>query len=239
MNTSMLNQSEESFFRDSALNAFSKMEARAARRGLLFPQVRPQSLKNFNELPAEKQKKFANYLSVFERAFEFQMDQADEFLDVSVEAEGHCLKTVENLFKICIGKDVPTSISKGDIVEIYDLEAIQVYRNLNFFRTTNYNLMDIAAHTWMELWDRSSMVQEKIVAGVGRALNAKDDKPIPFDVPVHLLKERAFGMTQALAIHLKYISQVRTEAGDLFGFLTIMEAHPVAEGPEADKIGFV
>lgn len=239
MITSRLSQREEFSLQEAALSAFSRMDARAAQRGLIFPQVRPQSLKNFVALPIEKQKKFVSYLSQFERAFDVQMDQADEFLDVSVEAEGHCLKTVQDLFNICIGEDVPTSISKGDIVEIYDLEAIQVYRNLNFFRTTNYNLMDIAAHTWMELWDRSSMVQEKIVAGVGRALNAKDDKPIPFDVPLHLLKERAFGMTQALAVHLKYISQVRTEAGDLFGFLTIMEAHPVAEGPEADKIGFV
>ena len=46
------------------------------------------------------------------------------------------------------------TMSEGDVVEIYDLKNIQIFRNLQFFRYCSYTLEDLYSRPWTELFVR-------------------------------------------------------------------------------------
>lgn len=223
----------------TAVRVLDRMAKKAAKRGLMIKTGHEISLQRYQALPAKIQARFVSNLVKYEPIFDENIERADEFLDVSKEDEWGCLDMVKREYGVTFSDEVYNTIDKGDIIEIYDVEAIQIYRNLNFFKTTNYGLIDVISNPWMELWDRSSVIQDRLEKMVGRAMEGDNQYVKPCGVPSHILKERAFGMSQALITRPKFVAKVMANDGYPFGFLFTVEVEPIAQGQEAEKIAFV
>jgi hypothetical protein len=224
---------------DRAQSLLYAIETLAISRGLKLPKPQAQSLDRFQSLSRRVQDRFIGNLQLYQPIFEDFLHMADEFLDVDVAGEWRCLEVAQQRYDLRFPSKLSDYIDEGDIIEIYDVDAIQVYRNLNFFRTTNYNLLDIISNPWMELWDRSRIVQGQLESMVARVMDTDAEDVSPCGVPQHILKERAFDQSQALITQPRFVTKVMCGDGQPFGFLFTVKATPIAAGAEADKIGFV
>lgn len=54
------------------------------------------------------------------------------------------------------------NIDSKDIIEIYNRDYVQVFRNLQFFEHFNCSVFDLLILDWMTLFKRSSKIEEKI-----------------------------------------------------------------------------
>lgn len=222
-----------------ALHILDSLADRAARKGLRLPTPQPESFELFLRMPELRQAAFVKGLEAYSSVFDIQLSDFDIERKSSVEVEKKCLEATERNLGLKIHRDVYDQLAEGDVIEIYDIHSIQVYRNINFFRTTNYSLMDVISHPWMNLWDRPRRVTDAINEQVGAIFAAPGVSPVPMDIPVHLLREQAFGKTQIFEIRMKTVAKVLTESGELYGGVSTMRAETIAEGSDALKLGFV
>lgn len=114
-------------------------------------------------------------------------------------------------------------VAADDLIEIYDLSNIQIFRNLRFFEITNYTLGDLLTFPWSELYERSSMIMDKMAEGAATILRG-DDVISPLNVPIHLIKEIRTNPVQVCEVRFKFISPVYDEAGNKAGVIVNCQA---------------
>ena len=85
-------------------------------------------------------------------------------------------------------EDLPGFVTDQNIVEIYNLDHIQIFRTINFFDLCNYSLLDLLAREWFVLYERLSSVTEHAMREFLQTLES--GKLRRLSVPIHLLKER-------------------------------------------------
>ena len=51
-------------------------------------------------------------------------------------------------------ESVSSLITNENIVEVYNLDHVQLFRSINFFDLCNYSLLDLLARQWFELFER-------------------------------------------------------------------------------------
>jgi hypothetical protein len=118
---------------------------------------REGSIAHFNSLePIQRRTILANF-----RAY------AD--LCASIESAGVSFKNIPDLARFVVGKlglNGPRSFFEGlgseNIVEIYNSEGVQVFRNFVFYDFCSYTLLDLISYPWFELLERHASVNEKI-----------------------------------------------------------------------------
>ncbi len=66
------------------------------------------------------------------------------------------------------------TIDDGLIIEMYNLEGKQIYRNIHFYAISNYTVLDILVYDWQTLFERSFEVNKVLTEYVMRALSGKE-----------------------------------------------------------------
>jgi len=209
--------------------------------GLKIRLPSQESLEKFALLPLQRQSNFLTSLEIYAPVFECQIKSitAGSPEKITAKQEREHLTYMADRMDIELNKEVLKAIDKGDVVEIYNTDSIQVYRNLEFFRTTNYSLLDIVSCSWQTLWERPTQVVEMINQRVSEVMTSEDTAPKPFQITDHIIREKYLGHTQALAIHTKKIARVNyRDRKDAFGFFVNMNVQIIATGSEAQKVGF-
>lgn len=105
-----------------------------------------------------------------------------------------------------------------DLVEIYDLKGIQIFRNMRFFDITAYSLADLLAYPWYELLERSSLVMQEMNHNVEKILKSNFDI-LPMAVPSHILKEIKVEPNNILQVKFKSISPIFNEKKEKTGVI--------------------
>ncbi len=80
-------------------------------------------------------------------------------------------------------------LEKEDIVEIYNLDEIQIFRTLNFFKTCAYSLADLITNEWFMLWERPSFVIERMIETSRGYFSGKNEGIQKMPIPQHVLRE--------------------------------------------------
>lgn len=222
-----------------AMQLLDTMCDRAARKGMRLPVPHPDSIELFMQLPEARQRRFVESLEQYAPIFETQLSHFEIDRSTSVEQERKCLQSTERNLGLKIHRSVYDQLAEGDVVEIYDVESIQIYRNINFFRTTNYSLIDVISNPWMRLWERPRRITEAIANRVQEVVSAPGERLVPFDVAPHLLGEQAFGKSQVFSVTMKSIAKIIDHRDQLYGVLSIIRVDMVADGAEAGKLGFL
>lgn len=101
--------------------------------------------------------------------------------------------------------DFESKIESGDIVEIYDKNFIQVYRNPVFFRFCSYDLFTLYTEPFFKLYSRPEKYNQAIL-NLGKSILESGESTQPFDVEPHFLKEIFLGNKKLFKVHPKWIS---------------------------------
>ena len=98
--------------------------------------------------------------------------------------------------------DVFDFISDEDTVEVYSLDQIQTFRNLQFFRHISFTLEQIHTQPWFQLTRRQPAAEAAIAAAAAKII--RDGVKITLDlsdVPEHIAEE--IGSLQELRFHIQ------------------------------------
>lgn len=109
--------------------------------------------------------------------------------------------------------DVVSKVSHEDIVEIYDMNGVQKFRNLTFHKFCSYDLITLYSQPYFELYSRSSHINDQLMAFFNfTARNAKGT--IPFSVGPHILSETFGDKSKKFKVWPKLASPLKDEAGE-------------------------
>lgn len=149
--------------------------------------------------------------------------QEMEFLRMRQAAEEFHLRILDD--------NLHNYIEEDDVVEIYDSQDRQIYRNLRYCQLCSYSLLDVAVHNWQELYDRPKLVIERIVARATEII-VTNSLTRPFQIPRHILREKLiYSQTlRTFLINLKYVSPIMDlKTGKRVGFICIGTAEKIHE----------
>lgn len=147
-------------------------------------------------------------------------------------------------FKICmkfLGLTAPSDsldhITSGGLIEGYNMERLQVFRNLQFMEYTGHSLVDIMTVEWPLLFDRAQMITDQMIAYCDETLWIKN-KTIPFNIPVHYMRELNSDKRRLYRIHFKTLSPLFSGPNKPFGILGTSECIPIDSGVD-DNLEFI
>jgi hypothetical protein len=204
-----------------------------------LPVVDPafQSLQKFSELNEAAQRKIlANmqtYLRVISQEIELKKDKADK-----IKVEVTRLKKALREFGLkLLNDDILGLIDENDIIEIYNDEGTQLYRNSVFCKTCSYSLLDLAVNSWDELYDKPSTAKDAALSIVSNTLLTAT-RAVPYNLGSFVQKEKYMYAKnlRTFMLTLKYITPV-VEIGTnrRAGVISTCEASIIAEGVDSVK----
>jgi hypothetical protein len=82
-----------------------------------------------------------------------------------------------------------SSLTNEHIIEIYNSEAIQIYRSLNLLRYLSYSISDLFVFEWWELYRRDEQVFESMKKMHIDLLNGKYQGVVKTSFPDHYVEE--------------------------------------------------
>lgn len=164
-----------------------------------------RGLDSFRSFSLQNQLKFVaqlrNYVSICREA-------ECVGIDALRNARG-MLQFIKFKMRITIPDEFTNALCEQDIVEIFDYEGTQLYRNITFFDISDYTIDDFFGQTWDYLYERSSHVTKKIFERV--ALTASAKACVPFDVPEHYMRERATPNRKIVKVCLKNLAPLLSD----------------------------
>lgn len=155
------------------------------------------------------------------KGFSFYLDICEDTVRAGISLRdnygllSHSLKKA-NLFTI---EDVSSYITNDNIVEVYNLDHVQLFRSINFFDLCNYSLLDLLARQWFELFERLESVTNANLEEIN--LTVKGGKLRRMTVGPHLLKELDSNLRGVFDFNLLYCCPVFAAPGVTGGYLLI------------------
>jgi len=149
-------------------------------------------------------------------------------------------KNVLDFMKLSTSEDMLNTITEEDIVEIYNLDCIQIFRNFKFYETTTYSLSDLILFDWSELYYRPSQVSQKIQTYINLVLqNDNNDVVYNMEVPKHMIKEIRANPIQLCEIEFKKIAPITDRAGRRSGLIVTCQAKSMLSDLSHEGIDFI
>lgn len=138
-------------------------------------------------------------------------------------------------------KGVYDILKPGDVVEIYNVDLMQVFRNFAFFDVCSYTLLDLINNEFFELYDRSQLINHYIIEATSTLANRPYDlSPISLQhVPKHLLQEKFSQDKLTSMVQFKWMYPVYTWPQNLFGYLVIQSGEVLNEIPPDQNLSFL
>ncbi len=160
--------------------------------------------------------------------------------NASFRDEIKCLKIAISTLKLKVHESVFKSIGMGDVIEIYGMDFIQVYRSFSFMKYCGYSLLDLLLYQFPELYERSPYLTDMIVEEAKKVLASSDQSYHSLaDIPVHVLRER-FSFDRRLSlVDLKFATPVFNQDDSLFGFLVSQSIRKVKNLQNCPTVSFI
>lgn len=86
--------------------------------------------------------------------------------------------------------DLMQEIKEGEVIEIYNSDFVQIFRNLRFFEICSYTLDELLSRPLWELVEREESITGMIVHQASKLLSGTINGLFQFDVPEHSIYER-------------------------------------------------
>lgn len=117
-------------------------------------------------------------------------------------------------------------IKSTDVVELYNLDHIQLFRSFNFFSLCNYNLDDIMVFEWFNLYDRAKTVTDSLIQEMRNHLSG-DERISVFKTSSHLMKENFSEPKGLFRITLQYITSTFAGPDHRSGYVVTQTCNPL------------
>lgn len=163
-----------------------------------------ESLPLFNALDEVKKSNVLN-----------EVDKSLELLEGSLK-DGHSLLDTRQLlwrslrqFGWTPSSDVFDFIDEEDTVEIYSLEQIQTFRNLQFFKYVSFTLEQIHSQPWYQLTRRQPAAESALSAAAAEILKGAVKQTLDLShLPVHVTEEVDTVELRRFTIQMRCLSPV-------------------------------
>lgn len=166
--------------------------------------VKPYLDKNnlyFSELTEELQ---ISQLNHFQRYVEVCQETKEQGHDL--RETGHLVWNMLKKLELKSHVDVFSKLKETDIVEIYNSQNVQTFRNLNFFHICSYTLDELLSLPWWKLYHRDDLVSREIFAvGAGVFSGEIAGMVSPVSRP-HILEEVASASKIKMVLNVKAMS---------------------------------
>jgi PAS domain-containing protein len=181
----MLQKSFSGFLTGEFKDLLSQIEGAAFQQGIhLRPSPETVFLRFQKHTKATQLKilgSLLNYYEIFAQALKDKAQLRDGKTMLWYALKRFGLRPTSEVFDV---------ISDEDIIEIYNADGIQIYRNLNFYEISSYSLGELVAFEWSELYQREDQVSVEIMKLAGDILKGKYSKTFQSPIPRHKLIEK-------------------------------------------------
>lgn len=113
----------------------------------------------------------------------------------------------------------PSLIDQGDIVEVYDSRAVQIYRNFAYFKYCPYSLTELLVNDWNTLFQRPTWVIDRLMK-IMPALFEKNASTYEYDLPEYLVSARLHRQAKGMLYKMKYATPLVDQSGATVAFVT-------------------
>lgn len=137
-----------------------------------------------------------------------------------------------------VAEEFYATIGESDIVEIYSEDHIQIFRNISFFKITDYSIAELISYEWEDLYYRSSAITKKMYSLIEDTL-ASDVKLLNMDIEPHFIKEIRADTVQLCEVKFRYIAPIYTNEGEQSGYTMTCYAESKTDQVESDKLDFI
>lgn len=194
-----------------------------------LPKTRMASIEFFESLALAERERIAKNFSSYA-----QLIVSAETEGVNLRSDNHLLKFSAKKLGIYFSDEVYNLTFESDIIEIYDLNFVQIYRNLALFDICGYSITDLLTHQFYELYERSEKVNEQLIEAATKVMTRNFDlSPLSMaHVQKHLMRERFSELKVTSEVQFKYLFPVYQWPQKLSGLMTIQTARPIPEVEE-------
>ncbi len=119
-------------------------------------------------------------------------------------------------------------IQKDDFLEIYTLDSIQVFRDINFYRICSYSIEDLVTRPLIDLVDRPAEITEKIYYWVGKVMVGEVTATIDPQIPLHTVRELDSEFKIRTELKIKWYSPMFDNNKRVVALAVIAEAAQVS-----------
>lgn len=147
----------------------------------------------------------------------FDIDDSSRLLRLAVKSIG-----------LSVDSSVYEKIDRSDVIEIYGLDHVQIFRSFNFFRVCSYNLDDVLSHQWFELYERDEQITSALLdtwydhIASTRALTRMSVGP-------HVMREHFSKGRNSVFMEFKYIATIFSGSGSKDALLVTSDVKPLGD----------
>lgn len=116
-----------------------------------------------------------------------------------------------------------SALNSEDVIEIYTLDSIQIFRTFNFFHLVTYTLEEIFCRPWFELYERDVFTNEANHKAVKHVLSGQARSPIYPNIPIHDIYEKKEGSRSLTKIKHRFMAPAYNSSEDLTGFINVFQ----------------
>lgn len=129
---------------------------------------------------------------------------------------------------------------KGDIIEIYNPEGVQIYRNFEFFKHVSYSFTELFANEWHVLYERPAFVIEKLIETHQKVKLGEISTTTEYGIADHIVKERYLQNRKVFKVKMKFVSPLRDKSTGLAHHtISTMSSELYVEGNDSLKLDFI
>lgn len=111
-----------------------------------------------------------------------------------------------------------------DVVEIYNRDSVQIFRNVHFFRVCSYTIDDVISRPFYELYRRDGDITYKILETASELLAGKYTSTYWYDLPPHRLDEIDSPGRFLALVENRFLSPLHGADGSIQGMVSVNRA---------------
>ncbi len=128
-----------------------------------------------------------------------------------------------NKLGIQVEDKVFSILNPEDVIEIYTLDSIQIFRTFNFFYLVTYTLEEIFCRPWFDLYQRDVFTNEANHKAVKHVLSGQARSPIYPNIPIHDIYEKKEGSRSLTKIKHRFMAPAYDSDEELTGFINVFQ----------------
>lgn len=216
------------------LKTLSDFEGLLSQFQFKFQTHSEASLQRFASLPKETQGQITSGLQSYLQFLTFCSQSG-----FNLRFDRDLIRTFLKQMNFIYDESLIEQINDGSVIEIYNPENSQIFRNLRMLDICSYSLLDLLTYDPFELYDRSENVIGQLV-DLSAKLAARPYDLSPVDlhyVPKHLVREIFSPRKVAVEVQFRIAYPLYKWPQEYAGVLLIEDALPVSA--DSSSVGFI
>lgn len=120
-------------------------------------------------------------------------------------------------------------LSDDDKIEVYDLNGVQIWRNINVMAVCSYSFEEMLCLPWDERYCREESMTQKIYASVGKVISSSESQVYYEQIPSHIVKEKKSQKKYTLLARHDYFAPLFDVDNKVAGFVVTSKVDVLGE----------